>query len=79
MSRSKPRVIVRADVMRRVITEQNLTEAEAAEQIGIDRVTLSRWLRGRASPTARARRRVLASPLFAPLTYRDLFVTEVAA
>ena len=78
MASTKRRILVRCDHVRQRIAEANLTEAEAAELIGVDRVTLSRWLRGRASPTPRARRLVLASDLFADAVFGDLFVMEAA-
>jgi transcriptional regulator with XRE-family HTH domain len=78
---STNRLLLRGDVVRRRIAEENLTVAEVAEEIGVARVTVSRWLAGRTTPTARARRRLMASPIFEALSFHDLFkqVQETAA
>jgi transcriptional regulator with XRE-family HTH domain len=73
------RLLLRGDVVRRRIAEENLTVGEMAEEVGVTRVTLSRWLAGRSAPTARARRRLMASPLFESLGFYDLFCEEQAA
>lgn len=73
-----PIYTLKAARIRRAIARANLPLSEAADQIGISRVTLTRLLNGHGSATPVTRRKLLSAPIFRGLDFDDLF-EEIAA
>lgn len=70
---SAPKYVLNASRVLQHLGEANLTQKEAAEGSGFNAAHFHKLIAGHYSPTAKSRRRLMASEVFRGLSFSDLF------